>query len=130
MKNRLLSQQYLCWFTPNEFLPTIFRSEAVDGHRWPSDAISETSRETYDLLGNGSLCNVSNAHNILHWEYQHAELFICDSLIAQLIAIQYSHRFHYLYIACIPPETAFTLGETSKFQRCGHQLAAEVGNKW
>ena len=22
------------------------------------------------------------------------------------------------------------LGETSKFQRCGHQLATEVGNKW
>ena len=21
-------------------------------------------------------------------------------------------------------------GEMSKFQRCGHQLAAEVGNKW
>ena len=22
------------------------------------------------------------------------------------------------------------LGDTSKFKRCGHQLAAEVGNKW
>ena len=22
------------------------------------------------------------------------------------------------------------LGETSTFQRCGHQLAAEVGDKW
>ena len=41
----------------------------------------------------------------------------------------------YVFLGSIPTinftfSENVALGETAKFQRCGHQLAAEVGNKW
>ena len=42
-------------------------------------------------------------------------------------------HFYDIFGECIILVTALReteLGEMSKFQRCGHQLAAEVGNNW